>query len=100
MRRLILLAAALFGLRLLLQRRRMQSLEPAPSADDLRAKLDESRAAEATTVVEPPPAPEPEPVAAEPEPEPEPPAKKKAASRRKEVHARAREAMDELSSEG
>jgi hypothetical protein len=52
------------------------ALPPSP-ADDLRAKLDETR------VEEPPPAPEPEPG-------PEP------ADRRADVHARARAAMDEL----
>ena len=100
MKRLILLAVGIFGLRMLLQRRRTQAaLDSAPSADDLRAKLDESRATEPPATVEPvaveePPAPEP---AAE-ETKPEAPAKKKPAARRKEVHARAREAMDELSS--
>ena len=102
MKRLILLAVGIFGLRMLLQRRRTQAaLDSAPSADDLRAKLDESRATEATAIVEPvaveePPAPEP--AAEAPESEPESTAKKKPAARRKEVHARAREAMDELSS--
>jgi hypothetical protein len=100
-KRLILLAVGIFGLRMLLQRRRTQAaLDSAPSADDLRAKLDESRATEATATVEPiaveEPPPAPEPVAEEPKPEPA--AKKKPAARRKEVHARAREAMDELSS--
>jgi len=80
MKRLLALLLGGLGLRALLRRHRPASLGPSP-ADDLRAKLDETR------VEEPVPAPEPEP---EPEPVPE------AGERRADVHARARAAMDEL----
>jgi hypothetical protein len=81
MKRLLALVLGAFGLRALLRRRVQATLGPSP-ADDLRAKLDETRA-------EPPPAaPEPEP-AAEPQP----------TDRRADVHARARAAIDELKGE-
>jgi hypothetical protein len=76
MKRLLALLLGGLGLRALLRRRSPATLGPSP-ADDLRAKLDETRVEE--------PAP-----ASEPEPEPE------AGDRRADVHARAREAMDEL----
>jgi hypothetical protein len=72
-KRLLALLLGGLGLRALLRRRAPATLGPSP-ADDLRAKLDETR-------------PQPEP-----EPEPEPPAE----DRRGDVHARARAAMDEL----
>ena len=77
MKRLLALLLGGLGLRALLRRRAPAALGPSP-ADDLRAKLDETRAEE--------PAPSPEP-----EPEPE-----ALADRRADVHARARAAMDEL----
>jgi hypothetical protein len=66
------------------------SAEPAPSepdarAEELRAKLAESRAPEPVTVDEP---------AAEPEPEPESPE-----DRRRRVHEEGRAALDEMHSE-
>lgn len=73
-KRLLALLLGGLGLRALLRRRSPAALGPSP-ADDLRAKLDETR-------VEAP---------AAPEPEAEPPA-----DRRADVHARARAAMDEL----
>ncbi|MGN6796902.1 MAG: hypothetical protein ACTHKS_02000 [Gaiellaceae bacterium] len=77
MKRLLVLLLGSLGLRAFLRRHRSPAtLAPSP-ADDLRAKLDATRA--------------PEPAAA-PEPEPEPPA----GDRRTDVHARARAAMDEL----
>jgi hypothetical protein len=76
MKRLLALLLGGLGLRALLRRRSPATLGPSP-ADDLRAKLDETRVEE--------PAP-----ASEPEPEPE------AGDRRADVHARARAAMDEL----
>jgi hypothetical protein len=75
-KRLLALLLGGLGLRALLRRRAPATLGPTP-ADDLRAKIDETR------VEEPAPAPEPEP-------EPE------AGDRRADVHARARAAMDEL----
>ena len=78
MKRLLALLLGGLGLRALLRRRAPATLGPSP-ADDLRAKLDETRAEE------PVPAPEPE-LEAEPE----------AGDRRADVHARARAAMDEL----
>jgi hypothetical protein len=76
MKRLLALLLGGLGLRALLRRRAPAPLGPSP-ADDLRAKLDETR------VEEP---------AASPQPEPEPPT----GDRRADVHARARAAMDEL----
>ena len=76
MKRLLALLLGGLGLRALLRRRSTVPLGPSP-ADDLRAKLDETRVEEQAPA---------------PEPEPEPPA----ADRRADVHARARAAMDEL----
>jgi len=75
-KRLLALLLGGLGLRALLRRRSTVPLGPSP-ADDLRAKLDETRVEEQAPA---------------PEPEPEPPA----AGRRADVHARARAAMDEL----
>ena len=77
MKRLLALLLGGLGLRALLRRRSPATVGPSP-ADDLRAKLDETR-------VEPPP---PEPTAPEAEPAVE--------DRRADVHTRARAAMDEL----
>lgn len=79
MKRLLAVVLGALGLTAWLRRRRERS-SPSP-ADDLKATLAESRTAEA-------PAEQP----SEPEPEPD------VDSRRADVHARAREAMDELSS--
>lgn len=76
MKRLLALLLGGLGLRALLRRRSTVPLGPSP-ADDLRAKLDETRVEEQAPA---------------PEPEPEPPA----GDRRADVHARARAAMDEL----
>ena len=76
MKRLLALLLGGLGLRALLRRRSPATLGPSP-ADDLRAKLDETRAGEPA-------------VAPGPEPEAE------AGDRRADVHARARAAMDEL----
>jgi hypothetical protein len=101
-KRLIALAVGLFGLRAYLQRRKRRA-EP---ADELREKL----AAQRTAAPEAPPEPSAE---AEPEVETPPPpvvtdeptpadaAPAKASdveTRRAEVHARARQKIDELSS--
>jgi hypothetical protein len=75
-KRLLALLLGGLGLRALLRRRSTVPLGPSP-ADDLRAKLDETRVEEQAPA---------------PEPEPEPPA----GDRRADVHARARSAMDEL----
>ena len=80
MKRLVALAVGAFGVRALL-RRRAQGAEP---AEELRAKLAANRTAE------------------EPEPEPEATAPDEPLdgvdARRADVHARARQAIDELSS--
>jgi hypothetical protein len=73
-KRLLALLLGAFGLRALLRRRAPAPLGPSP-ADDLRAKLDETRT--------------------EPEPEPQPEAAP-VEDRRADVHARARAQMDEL----
>jgi hypothetical protein len=84
-KRLVAVVLGAVGLTAWLKRRRQPAVEPSP-ADDLRAKL-------AETKVEPEPAPEPEPEAA-----PEPPAED-VATRRADVHDRARQAMAELRDE-
>jgi hypothetical protein len=78
-KRLFALLAGLFGLRVLLRRRPAPASAPDP-ADDLRARLAETRATAEALDDE----------AASPEPEPA------ADDRRADVHARARQAMDEL----
>jgi hypothetical protein len=112
-KRLIALAVGLFGLRAYLKRRR-RTVEP---ADELRERLAaqrttaaETSAAETSSApVEEPPAPveepEPEPADEPPAPveEPEPVAEAQEPgsdvdARRAEVHARARQKIDELSS--
>jgi len=75
-KRLLALLLGGLGLRALLRRRLPATAGPSP-ADDLRAKLDETRVDE-------------------PAPEPEPEAEPSAGDRRADVHARARAAMDEL----
>jgi hypothetical protein len=77
-KRLLAVVLGALGLTAWLKRRRERSsLSP---ADDLKATLAESRSADAAT--------DPEPPAEEPDVD----------ARRADVHARAREAMDELSS--
>jgi hypothetical protein len=88
-KRLFAVVLGALGISAWLRRRRRAEPEPTP-ADDLRAKLAETRP-------EPDPAPEPEP-----EPEPEPsvePAAEDVASRRTDVHDRARQAIAELRDE-
>jgi predicted Zn-dependent protease len=100
MKRLLALVAGGLGLRALLRRRSRpglstSQLSPSP-AEDLRAKLAQ------TKVAEPEPAPaaasEPQP-APEPEPEPEPAAAQPETveDRRADVHEKARQAIDDLS---
>jgi len=74
-KRVLALAAGVFGVRALLRRRRRND----PPVGELRAKLAESR------TVSTPPEPEPEPV-------------DDVAARRAEVHEQARRSIDELSS--
>ena len=89
-KRLLVLALAALGVRALLRRRRESpatTWEPVPAptatpADDLKAKLAESRGGEEAESAEPEP-----PVVEDPD----------ADARRADVHARARQAMDELS---
>jgi hypothetical protein len=76
-KRLLALLLGGLGLRALLRRRRPAELEPSP-ADDLRAKLAESRSSVDAQVED----------AAEPEPTVD--------DRRADVHAQARRTIDEL----
>jgi flagellar biosynthesis/type III secretory pathway M-ring protein FliF/YscJ len=88
MKRLLALVAGGLGLRALIRRRSRPALSPSP-AEDLRAKL--AQAKEAEPAVEP--AIEP---AAEPQSEPEPAQPETVEDRRADVHARARQAIDDL----
>ena len=83
MKRLLALAVGLFGLRAILRRRR-RSHEP---ADDLREKLAAQRSSTA----------DPAPVAAEEPQAPAAPAVNDVDARRADVHAQARQKIDELS---
>lgn len=74
MKRLLALVAGGLGLRALLRRRSRPVLSPSP-AEDLRAKLAQTKASE----------PEPEPVQPE-----------TVEGRRADVHAKARQAIDDL----
>ena len=76
MKRLLALVAGGLGLRALLKRRSQPALSPSP-AEDLRAKLAQTKAQE------------PEPVQPEPQPE-------TVEGRRADVHAKARQAIDDL----
>jgi len=89
MKRLLALVAGGLGLRALLRRRSRPALSPSP-AEDLRAKLAEAKGAEPAPA-EPTAAPEPDP-----EPEPEPAQPESVEDRRADVHAKARQAIDDL----
>ena len=80
MKRLLALVAGGLGLRALLRRRSRPALSPSP-AEDLRAKLAQAKESE------PEPALEPEPEPAQPE---------TVEDRRADVHAKARQAIDDL----
>ena len=84
MKRLLALVAGGLGLRALIRRRSRPALSPSP-AEDLRAKL--AQAKEVEPAVEP---------AAEPQPEPEPAQPETVEDRRADVHAKARQAIDDL----
>jgi hypothetical protein len=86
MKRLLALVAGGLGLRALLRRRSRPALSPSP-AEDLRAKLAQTKVAEPAPVAAPEPAPEPEPEPAQPE---------TVEDRRADVHAKARQAIDDL----
>ncbi len=88
MKRLLALVAGGLGLRALLRRRSRPALSPSP-AEDLRAKLAQTKGAEPVAAPEPPPAPEPAP-------EPEPAQPESVEDRRADVHAKARQAIDDL----
>jgi hypothetical protein len=92
MKRLLALVAGGLGLRALLRRRSRPALSPSP-AEDLRAKLAQAKGAEpAVSHAEPAPEPEldaPEEPAAGPGPA-------TVDERRAGVHAKARQAIDEL----
>ncbi|MDX6426170.1 MAG: hypothetical protein QOD52_1575 [Gaiellaceae bacterium] len=90
MKRLLALVAGGLGLRALLRRRSRPARSPSP-ADDLRAKLAR------TKVSEPAPAPVAEAAPErKPEPEPEPAQPETVEGRRADVHAKARQAIDDL----
>jgi hypothetical protein len=90
MKRLLALVAGGLGLRALLRRRSRPALSPSP-AEDLRAKLAQTKVAEpapmAASEPEPVPESEPEPAAAQPE---------TVEDRRADVHEKARQAIDDL----
>ena len=75
MKRLLALVAGGLGLRAFLKRRSRPAVSPSP-ADDLRAKLAQTKAQE--------------------EPEPEPAQPETVEGRRADVHAKARQAIDDL----
>ena len=78
MKRLLALVAGGLGLRALLKRRSRPALSPDP-AEDLRARLAQTKAQEP-----------------EPEPEAEPAGPETVDGRRADVHAKARQAIDDL----
>jgi hypothetical protein len=83
MKRLLALVAGGLGLRAFLKRRSRPAVSPSP-AEDLRAKLAQTKSPEAQTRAQ-----EPEPAAPEPQPE-------TVETRRADVHAKARQAIDDL----
>jgi hypothetical protein len=87
MKRWIAAAVGLFGLVAYLRRRRQPAPPAVEPADELRAKLAESKA-EALATDEPESPPQ-QPAAEEPEPD-------AVGERRQDVHDRARAAIDEL----
>ena len=94
MKRLLALVAGGLGLRALLRRRSRPALSP---AEDLRAKLAQTKVAEPapSPVAAPEPELESEPEP-QPEPEPEPVQPETVEDRRADVHAKARQAIDDL----
>ncbi len=92
MKRLLALVAGGLGLRALLRRRSRPALSPSP-AEDLRAKLAQAKVPDPEPAIAPEPVPGPVP---EPEPEPETAQSESVEGRRADVHARARQAIDDL----
>jgi hypothetical protein len=90
MKRLLALVAGGLGLRALLKRRARPALRPSP-AEDLRAKLAQTKVQEAPTT-----APVQEAPTAAEEAGPEPAQPESVESRRADVHAKARQAIDDL----
>jgi hypothetical protein len=88
MKRLLALVAGGLGLRALLRRRSRPAFSPSP-ADDLRAKLAHSKTQETQSTAQE--------QQQQPEPEPEQPATVE--GRRADVHAKARQAIDDLGKE-
>lgn len=82
MKRLLALVAGGLGLRALLRRRSRPGLSPSP-AEDLRAKLAQSKTQERPSKTQ--------------EPEPEAAQRETVEDRRADVHSKARRAIDDLS---
>ena len=78
MKRLLALVAGGLGLRAILRRRSRPALSPAP-AEELRAKLAQTKSQDVA-----------------PEPEPEPAQPESVEERRADVHSKARQAIDDL----
>jgi hypothetical protein len=99
MKRLLALVAGGLGLRALLKRLSRPALSPSP-AEDLRAKLAQSKTQETQPTAQEtqPTAQETQTMAQQPEPEPEPePAQTQTVEdRRADVHSKARRAIDDL----
>jgi hypothetical protein len=83
-KRLLALVAGGLGLRAFWKRRSRPALTPAP-AEELRAKLAQTKSQDAPAETVP-----------EPEPEPEPAQPEAVEDRRADVHAKARQAIDDL----
>jgi outer membrane biosynthesis protein TonB len=101
-KRLLALLAGGLGLRALLKRRSRPALQPSP-AEDLRAKLAQTKAQETPTKSHETqtqshetPTQEPQTKEPEPEPEPERAQPETVEERRADVHSKARQAIDDL----
>jgi hypothetical protein len=90
MKRLLALVAGGLGLRALLRRLGRPALSPSP-AEDLRAKLAQTKAQETQTKAQ-----ETQTKAQEQQPEPEPAQPQSVDDRRADVHSKARRAIDDL----
>jgi hypothetical protein len=97
MKRLLALVAGGLGLRALLRRLGRPALSPSP-AEDLRAKLAQTKAQETQTKAQETQtkAQETQTMAQEQQPEPEPAQPQSVDDRRADVHSKARRAIDDL----